>query len=229
MMAINKYFSALLGPSFVEGSQEKVTLDEIDGETLEAIVKYCYTRRIEVNDANDDQIIAAASAMEFPDIGEIVGQYWSTKLNAGNCLEILTKADIYSLQTLKRKALIFCAMEFDHLPSHDKLKIDGRVLQELLKCEEIKITEEKIFVFVVTWVEQNEKYRAKFVQEILKLIRLKHITSRVGSSSMQSFVVLFTIINFSFCVKRLFHSSASTIAVNWSVRRSKSELMMIAT
>lgn len=215
MMAFSKFFSALLGPNFAEGSQDKVTLDDIDGVTLQAIVNYCYNRCIVVNEANVDRIIAAASAMAFPDIEEIVGQYWSTKLNVENCLEILAKSDTYSLQTLRKKALIYCAMEFDRLPSPDKLQIDGRVLQKLLKCEEFCVSEEKIFTFVVTWVEQNEKDRARFVQEILKMIRLKHITSRVNLSFMRSFVVLFTVIHFSFCVKRLSHSTASTSAVNW--------------
>lgn len=183
LKASSKYFATLLERKYVKGAQNKITVNGIDGHTLKAIVNYCYKGRVEVNELNEDiafKIIAAASRMGLCDVKQSVNQYWNYKLSEENCLAILAKADTYSLEKLREKALTFCAMEFDHLPISEKLNFDGKTLADLLKWEKFRVSEEEIFTFVVTWVEHKEKYRSKLVPHILELIRLKHMTSEVS-------------------------------------------------
>lgn len=178
MSASSKYFEALLGPNYKEGTESKVTLN-INGEMLKAIIDYCYTGRIDIVAENADDILDAASGLELIGLEEMVGKFWCDNLKIENCIEELTKADKYFLTKLWQKALQFCARNFAKLPVPDMLDIDESILRKLLACDEIATTEEQIFECVVKWLQRNAVERAKFVPALLKLIRLKHITSQV--------------------------------------------------
>lgn len=178
MSASSKYFEALLGPHYKEGTENKITLS-INGVTLKAIIDYCYTGRIEIHADNADDILDAASRVELIALEETVGQFWCDNLNLENCIEKLTKADKYFLTNLWQKALQFCGRYFDKLPLPDMLNIDESILRKLLALDEVALTEEQIFGSVVKWLQQNAVKRAKFVPALLKLIRLKHISSQV--------------------------------------------------
>lgn len=93
---------------------------------------------------------------------------------------MLTTADQYCLLNLCRKALQFCARNFDKLPLPDLLDIDGSVLRKSLAFDEIAVPEKQIFDYVVKWMQQNKKERVKFALELLKLIPLKHISAAVN-------------------------------------------------
>lgn len=204
MSASSKYFEALFGPDYKEGAENQVTLN-IEKETLKAIIDYCYTGRIEINADNADDILDAASSTGIIALEEMVGEFWCDHLEIENCVEILTMADKYYLTKLWQKALQFCGRNFDKLPSPDILSIDESILRKLLALDEITVAEEQIFDYVVKWLQQNEKVRAKFVPAMLKLIRLKHITSQVifidtYSPSVES-ITKFIVLDSSFFVK----------------------------
>lgn len=179
MSATSKYFAALLGPSYKEGSKSEVTLVDIDGATLNAIVDYCYTEKIEINAGNIYDVVHAASSLEFPEIEEQIDDFCCYKLDLKNCIELLTMADIYTLTNLWQKGMRFWAQNFDRLPLSSMPNLDEKVLQKLLAFDEIEIAEERIFHHVSKWIQRNKKKRACF-PDILKLIRLKHITTKVN-------------------------------------------------
>lgn len=181
MRASNEYFAALLGPNYKEAIKNEVSLNDIDGKTLKAIVDYCYTNRININADNVDNLLDAASSMEFPVIEEMIAQFWCTKLNVKNCIEKLMTADRYFLMTLWQKGLQFCAWNFGKLPLPELLNIDEYILRNVLAMDEITVAEEYIFDCIVRWHHQNENEREKFMPAMLKQIRLKHITDKVNS------------------------------------------------
>lgn len=179
LRASSKYFDALLGPNYMEGRVNRVTLKDIDGQTLETIVNYCYTGHIDINDDNVDDVIAAASSMELLALEQKIAHLWSGKLNAGNCIQILQEAEKYYLIDLWYKSLQFCATNINEIQLHRMLNIDERNLGKILERDEINLPEERIFNLIVKWVERNAEEGAKCMPTILKLVRLKHIASKV--------------------------------------------------
>lgn len=177
LSASSKYFAALLGPNFKEGSESEVILTYIDGNTLKAIVDYCYTGNIEINAGNIYDVLDAASSLEFPEIEKIIEDFWCNELDLNNCIELLTLANLYTLTNLWQKGMRFWARNFGTLPLSDNL--DEKVLQTLLAFDEIVIAEEHVFHYVSKWIQKNGEKRACF-PDILKLIRLKHITTKVN-------------------------------------------------
>lgn len=162
-------------------------MGDIDGITLKAIIDYCYTDRIEINADNADDILDAASRMEFPAIEEMVGQFWCDNLTVENCIETLAKADQYCLMVLWQKALQFCGANFDKLPLPNMLNMDVGILRKLLAET---VTEMQILDYVEQWLQHNVFGREKFAPSILKLIRLKHFTSKVSKYRQKNILFL---------------------------------------
>lgn len=195
-----------------------MTLDGIDGLTLKAIVDYCYDGHIDITAENADNILHAASSMEFPAIEEMVGRFWWSQLGIQNCIEILEKAEQYCLMDLWQKALQFFGANFHKLPLDELLNVGERILRKMLAFDEIAVTEEQIFDFVVTWVQRNEKERAEFVPAILKMIRLKHFTPKVSSIQKKAFHIRLLIHpNFSSFIKGLRRFTANMTALDSSL------------
>lgn len=175
----SKYFEALLGPDFREGTENVIVLPNVDGPTLKAIICYIYAGFIELTEDNIATILAAASGMELISLEEKCEKYLEENLSKDNCVAILMLADTYAFGQLKMKALTEVCAHFEYIPMADILSMEGNSFNEILKCDKIKIPETKIFEYLVEWVRKNETERAKFVPVCLKSIRLEFMPKEV--------------------------------------------------
>lgn len=60
LTATSKYFSAALGPSFIEDGENEFVLNDADVETVMAIVDFCYTGHIDLSEENVAKFLAVA-------------------------------------------------------------------------------------------------------------------------------------------------------------------------
>lgn len=179
MMSSSEYFRALLGPNFKEGQEEDVTIYNIYGSTLKAIIDFCYSGCIKITNENVMEIIEAASAMEFVRIEKKCEHFWSENLALSNCLDTFLSADKYSLKDLREKSLNFICEQFEALPVTELQKINANFIADLLKCDKIHAREEFIFRRLAEWAGYHETTRAKYVPDLLKLIQLDKISQPV--------------------------------------------------
>lgn len=104
LTAASKYFLALLGPNFEEGSKTEFVLDDTDGETFKAIVDFCYTGRINLTEENVTKYLAIASSVQFDLLEEKCWQFYAANLIVANSVSTLIVAEKYSNADLRRKA-----------------------------------------------------------------------------------------------------------------------------
>lgn len=195
MMSSSKYFQALLGSHFKEGQQGKVTIADIDGPTLKSIIEFCYTGELQITDENIEQIIAAASAMEFVVIEEKCQQFWSENVATSNCLEIFSLADRYSFLKLRKKLLDIICEYFDVVSIIELQALTFSCFLELLKCDLIHVVWQEEFIFhrMMLWIEYNAVNRSKYAPELFQLIRLGILSKSVRCVQIHISVFLFTL------------------------------------
>lgn len=187
MMSSSKYFNALLGPNFKEGQEDVVTISNVDGPTLKSIINFCYSGKIQITDENIEQIIEAASAMEFVRIEQKCEQFWNDNLAISNCVETFMLADTYSFADLRKKSIDFICEHFEAVDAIELRKITVMFFFELLKYDQIHAREEFIFQRLAEWVESYETTRSKHVPDLLKSIRLEKISQPVCFQTFHDF------------------------------------------
>lgn len=186
MSAASKYFAASLGKNFQEGKHKEFTLDDTDCETLQMIVDYCYTGHIKLTEENVATFLTIASSVQLDLLEEKCCQFYVEKLSVTNCVDALIFADKFSYAYLREAALDLICENFEMVPVTAIQKLDHRLLRELLKCDKITSSEELIFTRLLEWV-QNGK-REPYMPDLLKLIRLEHITLEVHYSTHCEFI-----------------------------------------
>lgn len=173
--AASKYFSVALGPNFQEGNHNEFVLDDTDGETVKAIVDFCYTGRIDLTDENVTKFLVIASSVEFDLLEEKCCRFYVDKLNVST----LMVADKYCVADLHQRALDFICGSFERVPTADIQRLDYQLLHKILKCDKIDAREELVFKRLLEWLQNEESERGKHMPELLKLIRLEYIPLKV--------------------------------------------------
>lgn len=182
MTSASKYFQALLGPNFKEGHEEEVTISNIDGPTLKAIIDFCYSGNIKITDENILKIVSAASAMEFVSIEKKCETFWNDNLAIANCVDTFLFADKFSFSNQRQKSLDFVCEHFEAVDNSELQKLDFPHFSEILKCDKIHALEDSIFNRLVLWVDYDTANRSKYVPDLIKLIRMEKISKLVGYS-----------------------------------------------
>lgn len=172
MMSSSKYFHMLLGRNFPYHQRNSVIISNIDGHTLELIIRYCYTGNIQITSENIMSIFSAASALNLVGIEQKCEQFWSDSLCASNCVDIFLLADSCHFPDLRQRSFNVMSKHFEDVSSSELQLLEFSYFSELLKCVEIHVAEELVFQRLVQWVQYNEQIRSKYVADLFKLIRL---------------------------------------------------------
>lgn len=184
LIAASQYFSVLFGPNFVDSDYSEFILEEFDGQTVQAIVNFCYSGYVELTQANVDKLIAAASKFQIDLLEEKCWLFRSHTLDAWNATDVLSIADKFSKPDLRERAFTTICENFENIPPTQVKQLDYELLLDLMNSDKHHAKEETIFKRLLDWHEHNEVERRQFMPELLKHIRLTHITERFLSESV---------------------------------------------
>lgn len=185
LIASSGYFRAMFNSNWSENEQNEISMKEIDGNTLQAFIDYCYTGRILITSENVWTILKASSILNFVGIEMECALFLDLQLREcpTECLKFYFIADTHSFSALIRQSITIAADLFSFVSKTDMfLEIPFIALEEILKRnEQIDCKEEEIFTAVMKWVKYDETTRKRFIAKILNLIRLTHIDIEVSS------------------------------------------------
>lgn len=161
---------------FEESNRSEFDMDTVDGETVQAIVDFCYTGRIELSEETVDDIIAVSSFYQIQRLQKKCCAFLRNTLCASTAWKTYLIADEFSLADIRQEAFDLICANLDAIPTSDIQRIDYKVFKRILKCEEVRASEETIFDRLMEWYEHNKIERKECMAELLKCIRLQHIT-----------------------------------------------------
>lgn len=169
----------MLGPNFQEGNRNEFVLNDTDGETIKTIVDFCNTGHLNLTEENVREVSAIAYCVEFDLLEEKCHRFFNDKLSITNSVDMFMMADEYNYKDLRERAFDSICAAFEILPTTDIQKLNHRLLEEVLKCDKIEATEELIVQRLLEWFENSEDDREAHMPNLLKLIRMAHITKKV--------------------------------------------------
>ncbi|XP_077294317.1 ectoderm-neural cortex protein 1-like [Arctopsyche grandis] len=140
------------------------TFSPFDFEVIDAILTYCYTGEISIDDRHYDKLMELANLLEV----EIPPRYETVDLS--NCLEVLKTT---KNSKLVKKAMDLTLENFETLhKKQDFVKLPAYTVIEILKSNYLNVpSEEDVFNAVKLWViyDANRKFE---MAQLMKTVRL---------------------------------------------------------
>ncbi|XP_069323047.1 kelch repeat and BTB domain-containing protein 6-like [Eulemur rufifrons] len=177
------YFKSMFTGGMYESQQANVTMHDVDAETFEVLVDYCYTGRVSLSEANVQRLYAASDMLQLEYVREACASFLARRLDLANCTAILKFADAFDHHKLRSQAQSFIAHNFKHLSQMDLIReetLADLTLAQLLAVlclDSLNIESEQTVCHVaVQWLEAAPKERGPSAAEVFKCVRWTHFT-----------------------------------------------------
>lgn len=112
LSAASEYFSTMFMSNLRETEDEEVTLVNVDGDVLQAVIEYCYTGSIEIREDYVETLLATACLMQLREVIEACSRFLANQLDASNCLGIAVFAEHQSCNSLLQEANAYTSKYF---------------------------------------------------------------------------------------------------------------------
>lgn len=178
----SSYFEAMFGnDSFNENKEKIVRLHSLDHKILKKLVDFIYTGKIEIDQVNVQELLAAADMLQLPEVVSGCAQYLCLELHPSNALGILRFAEAHSCRELADSALGFINSHFPEVAEHDEiLEVSQQMLQRLISSELIRVDSEyQVFTVAMRWIRHEVSIRKRFVFDVLANVRLSLVPVRL--------------------------------------------------
>ncbi|KAM8970650.1 LOW QUALITY PROTEIN: kelch repeat and BTB domain-containing protein 7-like [Sarcophilus harrisii] len=180
------YFKSMFMGGLFESQQSRVTMHDVDAESLAMLLDYCYTGRVSVSETNVQQLYATADMLQLEYVREACATFLARRLDVANCASILIFADAFNHPQLRAKALAFMARNFSLLsgapcPGGEEslAELSLAQMQEVLCLDSLDVNSERIVCTVaVQWLEASPLERGPSAPDVLRCVRWLHFGDR---------------------------------------------------
>ncbi|XP_078003790.1 kelch repeat and BTB domain-containing protein 7 [Phascolarctos cinereus] len=180
------YFKSMFTGGLFESQQPRVTMHDVDAESLALLLDYCYTGRVSVSETNVQRLYAAADMLQLEYVREACAAFLARRLDVANCASILKFADAFDHPQLRAKALAFVARNFSQLSGAPRpggeeslAELSLAQLQEVLRLDSLDVDSERIVCTVaVQWLEAAPLERGPSAPDVLRCVRWLHFGDR---------------------------------------------------
>ncbi|XP_053323393.1 kelch-like protein 38 [Spea bombifrons] len=170
------YFKAMFCNNFRESSEERVTLNGVDPETLRQIILYVYTGEILITQENVFHLIEAASMFQYEKILQACSKFLQDQLTPQNCLSVIRLSEFFSCENLKKNARDMAFRCFSEVSISEDLKeLYAQELLDYLGDDDLCGEEEQVFEALMTWVRHDLQRRKSYMADLFRKVRLQYV------------------------------------------------------
>ncbi|CAG9787729.1 unnamed protein product [Diatraea saccharalis] len=179
LASCSEYFAAMFTGSLKESQLTEITLERVDSQALQALIRYCYTGTIELREETVEILLSTANLLQLNTVIEACCTFLKKQLDPCNSLGIALFAEQQSCMNLHKSAMEYTYQHFMQVVKHQEfLSLQTEQLSSLLKSDDLNvITEENVFESMMTWVQHDIANREHHLATLLKLIKLPLLSS----------------------------------------------------
>uniref|UniRef100_A0A4W3J0H9 Kelch repeat and BTB (POZ) domain containing 2 n=1 Tax=Callorhinchus milii TaxID=7868 RepID=A0A4W3J0H9_CALMI len=179
----SSYFRAMFMSGLSESKQTHVHLQNVDAPTLQIIIRYAYTGNLAINDKTVEQLYETSSFLQVENVLHRCREYLIKKINAENCVRLLSFADLYSCEELKASAKRMVEHKFTAVYHQEAfLQLSHDLLIDILSSDNLNVEkEETVREAAMVWLEYDTESRSQYLSSVLGQIRidaLSEVTQR---------------------------------------------------
>lgn len=160
LAACSDYFCAMFTDAMREARQSEIKLNGVNAKGIELLLEYAYTARLELDRNNVQDVLSVSTHVQMKAVIEACSNYLESQIDLENCVAIAALADLYALDSLKRKTYRYiCSRLQEFSSSSDLLNITWDQLEYILSCNyPVDCSEEKVLLITLHYcVETNLK------------------------------------------------------------------------
>ncbi|XP_063062606.1 kelch repeat and BTB domain-containing protein 2 [Engraulis encrasicolus] len=179
----SSYFRAMFMSGLSESKQTHVHLRNVDPGTLQTIITYAYTGNLAINDSTVEPLYETACFLQVEDVLLQCRDYLVKKINADNCVRMLSIGDMFSCTELKQSAKRMVEHKFPVVYRQEAfLQLSHELLLDVLSSDNLNVEkEETVREAAMLWLEYNMEARSQHLSSVLSQIRidaLSEVTQR---------------------------------------------------
>ncbi|XP_071629827.1 kelch-like protein 1 [Temnothorax longispinosus] len=183
-----EYFAAMFTNPLRESTQNEIELIDVDGDALWALVLYCYTGCVELQEDSVETLLATACLLQLNPVIKACCQFLVKQLHPSNCLGIRMFADTQGCSELFEYAHAYTTKHFMEVTKNQEfLLLSANEVAKLLESEDLNVpSEETIFHALVTWLEHDLENRSKDASKLLGLVKLPLLSPAFIADNIES-------------------------------------------
>ncbi|KAM4652773.1 kelch repeat and BTB domain-containing protein 8 isoform 2-T2 [Discoglossus pictus] len=175
LAAISPYFRSMFTSGLTESTQEEIRLIGIEAESMQMVLNYAYTSRIELTEVNVQAVFTTSSIFQIASLQDQCAQYMISRLDPQNCIGVFIFADHFGHPELKDRSQDYIRKKFLLVAREQEfLQLTKDQLISILDSDDLDVDkEEYVYNSIICWFEGNRVTREADLPEIFaKCIRM---------------------------------------------------------
>nr|XP_033786474.1 kelch repeat and BTB domain-containing protein 2 isoform X1 [Geotrypetes seraphini]XP_033786475.1 kelch repeat and BTB domain-containing protein 2 isoform X1 [Geotrypetes seraphini]XP_033786476.1 kelch repeat and BTB domain-containing protein 2 isoform X1 [Geotrypetes seraphini] len=170
----SSYFRAMFMSGLSESKQTHVHLRNVDAASLQIIITYAYTGNLAIKESTVEQLYETACFLQVDDVLHRCREYLIKKINAENCVRLLSFADLFSCEELKQSAKRMVEHKFTTVYHQDAfMQLSSELLIDLVSSDNLNVEkEETVREAAMSWLDYNTVSRSQYLSSVLSHLRI---------------------------------------------------------
>ncbi|XP_062855751.1 kelch-like protein 10 [Trichomycterus rosablanca] len=172
----SSYFTSLFTSGWRGTGGAVHTVPGVSPVTMELILSYVYTGRVEVTAQNVERLLEAADRLDVAGVVRLCCRFLEAQLGVHNCVGIRRYAEVYSCGELRDRAHAYVLQNFEEIvrgPTEEFLEMSLAELSSILDQDQLNARrEETVFEAAMRWIGHAPDRRSQYVVSLLPKVRL---------------------------------------------------------
>ncbi|CAH2312966.1 kelch repeat and BTB domain-containing 8 isoform X1, partial [Pelobates cultripes] len=175
LAAISPYFRSMFTSGLTETTKKEVQLVGIEAESMQLVLNYAYTSRVQITEGNVQALFTATSIFQIAPLQDQCANYMISRLEPQNCIGVYIFADYFGHEELKTKSQDYIRKKFLCVTKEQEfLRLKKDQLISILNSDDLDVDkEEHVYESIISWYDHEQITREEHLSEIFaKCVRV---------------------------------------------------------